>query len=117
MAPVTIYHNPACGTSRSTLALIRGKQIEPEIVEYMKTPLSSATLKDLIGKMNISVRSLLRTQEATYQALGLAQDKWSDDELVDIMVAHPDLINRPIVVTAEGVRLCRPPERVLEILQ
>lgn len=116
MSTVTIYHNPACGTSRNTLALIRSKNIEPDIIEYMKTPLSKTKLKGLIGSMHISARALLRDQEPIYRDLNLADEKWSDDELLDFMLDNPSLMNRPIVVSSIGTRLCRPPETVLDIL-
>lgn len=116
MSTVTIYHNPACGTSRNTLALIRSKNIEPDIIEYMKTPLSKTKLKSLISSMHISTRELLRDKESAYQDLNLADKKWSDDELVDFMIENPSLMNRPIVVSPTGTRLCRPPETVLGIL-
>lgn len=116
MSTVTIYHNPACGTSRNTLALIRSKNIEPDIIEYMKTPLSKTQLKSLISSMHISTRELLRDQESAYRDLNLADKKWSDDELVDFMIENPSLMNRPIVVSPTGTRLCRPAETVLGIL-
>ncbi len=113
---VTIYHNPACGTSRKTLGMIRETGEEPEVIEYLKTPPSREKLKELIAAMRIQVRALLREKGGLFQELGLSDPKWSDDELIDFMVAHPILINRPIVVTPKGARLCRPPELVLEIL-
>ena len=113
---VTIYHNPACGTSRNTLAMIRQSGEEPEVIEYLKTPQSRARLVELIKSMGISARDLLREKGTPYAELGLADPKWSDDELIDFMLAHPILINRPIVVTAKGVRLCRPSELVLDLL-
>lgn len=113
---VTIYHNPACGTSRNTLAMIRQSGEEPEVIEYLKTPPSRERLVELIAAMGISPRDLLRQKGTPYADLGLDNEKWSDDELVDFMIAHPILINRPIVVTRKGVRLCRPSEVVLEIL-
>jgi len=113
---VTIYHNPACGTSRNTLAMIRQSGEQPEVVEYLKTPPSRARLAELIKAMNIPVRALLREKGTPYAELGLADPKWSDDELIDFMLAHPILINRPIVVTEKGVRLCRPSELVLDLL-
>lgn len=116
MHPVTIYHNPACSTSRKTLELIRNHGIEPMIVLYLETPPNKTTLKKLIAEMKISARALLRDKEEIYKQLGLAENKWSDDQLIDMMVAHPKLINRPIVVTPLGVRLCRPIETALEIL-
>ncbi|MHC8472406.1 arsenate reductase (glutaredoxin) [Plesiomonas shigelloides] len=113
---VTIYHNPECGTSRNTLALIRNSGIEPEVILYLQTPPDRATLQQLIQEMGISVRALLRQNVATYAELGLAEDKFSDEQLLDAMLAHPILINRPIVVTPIGTRLCRPSEVVLDIL-
>jgi arsenate reductase len=113
---VTIYHNPACGTSRNTLAMIRQSGEEPEVIEYLKTPPDRARLVELIAAMGIPVRALLREKGTPYAELGLADPKWSDDELIDFMLAHPILINRPIVVTDKGVRLCRPSERVFDLL-
>ena len=114
---VTIYHNPSCGTSRNTLAMIRQSGEEPEIIEYLKNPPSRARLKELIKAIGIPVRELLREKGTPYAELGLADPKWSDDELIDFMLAHPILINRPIVVTPKGVRLCRPSELVLDLLE
>lgn len=114
---VTIYHNPDCGTSRNTLAMIRQSGVEPTIIEYLKTPPSRAKLKELITAMGIPVRALLREKGTPYKELGLDDPKWSDDELLDFMIAHPILINRPIVVTAKGVRLCRPSEAVIDLLE
>ena len=113
---ITIYHNPACGTSRNVLAMIRQSGEEPEIVEYLKTPPDRATLIDLIRRMGITPRALLRRKGTPYDELGLDDPKWTDDQLIDFMLAHPILINRPIVVTQKGVRLSRPSETVLEIL-
>jgi arsenate reductase len=113
---VTIYHNPDCGTSRNTLAMIRQSGVEPDIIEYLKTPPSRETLKKLIAAMGISVRTLLREKGTPYKKLGLDDPKWTDDELLDVMLAHPILINRPIVVTPKGVRLCRPSEAVIDLL-
>ena len=113
---VTIYHNPACGTSRNTLAMIRQSGEQPEVIEYLKTPPSRARLIELIGAMAIPVRALLREKGTPYAELGLADPKWSDDQLIDFMLAHPILINRPIVVTPKGVKLCRPSEAVLDLL-
>ena len=113
---ITIYHNPQCGTSRNTLAMIRNSGEEPEIIEYLKTPPSRETLNDLIRRMDIPVRALLREKGTPYHELGLENPALSDDALIDAMLAHPILINRPIVVTPLGVRLCRPSETVLEIL-
>ena len=114
---VTIYHNPSCGTSRNTLAMIRQSGEEPEIIEYVKNPPSRAQLKELIKAIGTPVRELLREKGTPYAELGLADPKWSDDELIDFMLAHPILINRPIVVTPKGVRLCRPSELVLDLLE
>jgi arsenate reductase len=113
---VTIYHNPACGTSRNTLAMIRQSGEEPEVIEYLNTPPDRARLIELIAAMAIPVRALLREKGTPYAELGLADPKWSDDELIDFMLDHPILINRPIVVTPKGTRLCRPSEAVLELL-
>lgn len=113
---VTIYHNPQCGTSRNTLAMIRQSGEEPVIVEYLKTPPSREKLVALLAAMRMPARALLREKGTPYAALGLADPKWTDDELIDLMLAHPILINRPIVETSKGVGLCRPSERVLEIL-
>jgi arsenate reductase len=113
---VTIYHNPACGTSRNTLAMIRQSGEEPDVIEYVKNPPSRARLLELIEAMGISVRALLREKGTPYAELGLADLKWSDDELIDFMLAHPILINRPIVVTPKGIKLCRPSEAVLDLL-
>lgn len=113
---VTIYHNPACGTSRNTLAMIRQSGEQPEVIEYLKNPPDRARLIELITAMGISVRALLREKGTPYADLGLADPKWSDDELIDFMLDHPILINRPIVVTPKGTRLCRPSEAVLDLL-
>jgi arsenate reductase (glutaredoxin) len=113
---VTIYHNPACGTSRNTLAMIRQSGEEPVVIEYLKNPPDRARLVELIRTMGIPVRALLREKGTPYAELGLADLKWSDDQLIDFMLAYPILINRPIVVTPKGVRLCRPSEAVLELL-
>ena len=107
---VTIYHNPACGTSRNTLAMIRQSGWEPEVIEYLKSPPSRARLVELIAAMGIPVRALLREKGTPFAELGLADPEWSDDQLIDFMLAHPILINRPIVVTPRGVKLCRPSE-------
>jgi arsenate reductase (glutaredoxin) len=114
---VTIYHNQACGTSRNTLAIIRQSGEEPEVIEYLKTPPSRARLIELIATMGIPVRALLREKGTPYAELGLADPKWTDDQLIDSMLAHPILINRPIVVTPKGVKLCRPSEAVLDLLE
>ena len=113
---VTIYHNPSCGTSRNTLAMIRQSGEEPEVIEYLKTPPSRERLVELINAMGVPVRTVLREKGTPYAELGLADPKWSDDELIDFMLAHPILIQRPIVVTGKGVRLCRPSELVLDLL-
>jgi arsenate reductase len=113
---VTIYHNPDCGTSRNTLAMIRQSGAEPEIIEYLKNPPARERLVELIAAMQIPVRALLREKATPFKELGLADPKWTDDELIDFMLASPILINRPIVVTPEGVKLCRPSEVVLDIL-
>lgn len=113
---VTIYHNPQCGTSRNTLAMIRQSGVEPEVIEYVKNPPTRTRLVELIAAMGITPRALLREKGTPYAELGLADPKWTDDELIDAMLKHPILINRPIVVTGKGVRLCRPSEAVLEIL-
>jgi len=113
---VIIYHNPDCGTSRNTLAMIRQSGVEPDIIEYLKQPPSREKLVELITQMGIYPRDLLRIEGTPYDALGLADSKWSDDDLIDFMVAHPFLINRPIVVTSKGVKLCRPSEEVVSIL-
>jgi arsenate reductase len=113
---VTIYHNPGCGTSRNALAMIRQSGEEPIVIEYLKTPPTRERLKELIAAMAIPVRALLREKGTPYAELGLDDPKWSDDQLLDFMMAHPILINRPIVVTPKGVKLCRPSEHVLSIL-
>ncbi|MEW5424857.1 arsenate reductase (glutaredoxin) [Amorphus sp. 3PC139-8] len=113
---VTIYHNPKCGTSRNVLGLIRNAGIEPVVIEYLKTPPTRDELVDLIARMDIPVRELLRRKGTPYDELGLDDPKWSDDELIDFMMAHPILINRPIVVAPRGVKLCRPSETVLDLL-
>jgi len=116
MSTITIYHNPACGTSRNVLALIRNSGEEPTIVEYLKTPPDRTTLEKLIAVMGIAPRELLREKGTPYAELGLDDPKWSDDELIGFMRQHPILINRPIVVTPLGTKLCRPSEAVLDIL-
>ena len=113
---VTIYHNPVCGTSRNTLALIRNAGVEPTVIEYLKTPPDRATLVDLLKRMGMRPRQLLRERGTPYGELGLSADHWTDDQLIDQMLAHPILINRPIVVTPWGVKLSRPSEVVLDIL-
>jgi arsenate reductase len=114
---VIIYHNPACGTLRNTLAMIRQSGVEPEVIEYLKNPLSRARLIELIRAMAIPVRALLREKGTPYAELRLADPKWSDDELIDFMLAHPILINRPVVVTPKGSKLCRPSAAVLDLLE
>ena len=116
MAAITIYHNPACGTSRNTLALIRNSGEEPEVIEYLKTPPDKARLQALLAAMGISARELLREKGTPYAELDLGNAKWSEAELLDFMVQHPILMNRPVVVTPLGARLCRPSEQVLDIL-
>ena len=116
MAAITIYHNPACGTSRNTLALIRNSGIEPEVIEYLKTPPTKAKLLQLLAAMGITARELLREKGTPYAELGLNDTKWTDDELLDFVVQHPILMNRPVVVTALGTKLCRPSEAVLDLL-
>lgn len=111
-----IYHNPECGTSRNALAMIRNAGIEPHVIEYLKTPPSRALLRQLIARMGISVREAVREKAAPYAELGLDNPALTDEQLLDAMLAHPILINQPIVVTPEGVRLCRPSERVLDLL-
>lgn len=113
---VTIYHNPDCGTSRNTLAMIRQSGVEPVVIEYLKTPPSRERLKQLVAAMGMSLRALLRERGTPYRELGLDDPKWTDDQLLDVMMAHPILINRPIVVTAKGARLCRPSEAVVDLL-
>jgi arsenate reductase len=113
---VTIYHNPDCGTSRNTLAMIRQSGEEPVVIEYLKHPPDRARLAELIHAMAIPVRALLREKGTPYAELGLGDPKWSDDQLIDFMLAHPILINRPIVETPKGTRLCRPSEAVLDLL-
>ncbi len=111
-----IYHNPACGTSRNVLAAIRAAGIEPRVIEYLKTPPSRAELEDLIARMGIPVRALLRRQGTPFEELGLDDPALSDAALIDAMMAHPILINRPIVISPKGVKLCRPSESVAELL-
>ena len=118
MTPITIYHNPKCGTSRNTLALIRNTGVEPTVVLYLEQPPSKAELVQLLADMGMSVRALLRRKGTPYDELGLDDEsRWSDEALLDVMLEHPILINRPIVVTPWGTRLCRPSEVVLDILQ
>ena len=113
---VIIYHNPDCGTSRNTLAMIRNAGVEPHVIEYLKTPPTRAMLTQLIARMGISVRALLREKGTPYAELGLGNPALTDDQLLDAMMAHPILINRPIVVSPKGVKLCRPSEDVLDLL-
>lgn len=116
MNPITIYHNPACGTSRNVLAMIRNSGEEPVVIEYLKTPPDRATLTALIAAMGVPVRAVLREKGTPYAELGLDDPKWSDEQLIGFMLQHPILINRPIVVTPLGTLLCRPSEAVLDIL-
>lgn len=116
MSDITIYHNPACGTSRNVLALIRNSEQEPTVIEYLQTPPDRATLLGLIAAMGITVRDVLRQKGTPYNELGLDDPQWTDEQLLDFMRQHPILINRPIVVTPLGARLCRPSEAVLDIL-
>lgn len=116
MSSITIYHNPACGTSRNTLALIRHAGIEPVVVEYLKTPLTAAQLAELVAALAIPVRDLLREKGTPFTELGLADTKWSEAELLGFIEQHPILMNRPVVVTPLGAKLCRPSEEVLELL-
>ena len=113
---MTIYHNPKCGTSRNTLEMIRESGVEPQVIEYLKTPPSREELVDLIARTGLPVRDILRQKGTPYDELGLGEDKWTDDQLIDFMMEHPILINRPIVVSEKGVRLCRPSEKVLDLL-
>jgi arsenate reductase len=116
LTDIVIYHNPACGTSRNTLALIRNSGVEPHVVEYLKTPPVRALLVAMIARAGLRPRDVLREKGTPYAELGLGDDALSDDALVDAMMAHPILINRPLVVSPLGVRLCRPSEAVLDIL-
>jgi arsenate reductase (glutaredoxin) len=116
MNQITIYHNPKCGTSRNTLAMIRHAGVEPTVIEYLKNPPDRNTLKDLLKQMDLSVRDVLRQKGTPYEELGLGDSRWTDEQLLDFIEQHPILINRPIVVTPLGARLCRPSEVVLEIL-
>ncbi|WP_296508623.1 arsenate reductase (glutaredoxin) [Rhodoferax sp.] len=113
---ITIFHNPACGTSRNTLEMIRNSGEEPTVIEYLKTPPTKARLQELLTAMGTGVRPLLREKGTPYAELDLANEKWTDDELLDFMLAHPILINRPVVETPLGTRLCRPSELVLDLL-
>ncbi len=112
----TIYHNPNCGTSRKTLALLQERGLEPKVIEYLKDPPTRDELVRLLDEMEMAPRELIRRKGDLYDELGLADPKWSDDQLIDFMIEHPILIERPIVVGPKGTRLCRPMERVLEIL-
>ena len=114
--PVTIFHNPACGTSRNVLAMIRNSGVEPEVIDYLKTPLTADRLAALIDALGTGTRSLLRQKGTPYDELGLGDAKWSDAQLIEFIVQHPILMNRPVVVTPLGTRLCRPSEVVLELL-
>ncbi len=116
MTDVVIYHNPDCGTSRNTLAMIRNAGIEPHVIEYLKTPPARALLAQLIARAGLTPRTILREKGTPYAELGLGNPELTDDELLDAMMAHPILINRPLVVTPSGVKLCRPSEVVLDIL-
>ena len=116
MSDITIYHNPACGTSRNVLALIRNSGEDPTVIEYLKTPPDRSTLVGLIQAMGIPVRDVLRQKGTPYEELGIGDPKWTDEQLIDFMLQHPILINRPIVVSPLGARLCRPSEAVLDIL-
>ena len=116
MSTITIYHNPACGTSRNVLGLIRNSGEEPTIIEYLKTPPDRDTLQALIAAMGVPVRAVLREKGTPYAELDLGKPKWSDDDLIGFMLQHPILINRPIVVTPLGTKLCRPSEAVLDLL-
>lgn len=113
---VTIYHNPACGTSRNVLALIRNSGEDPTVIEYLRTPPDRTTLERLVADLGIPVREVLRQKGTPFDELGLADPKWTDPQLIDFMLQHPILMNRPIVVTPLGTRLCRPSEAVLDIL-
>lgn len=116
MSDITTYHNPSCGTSRNVLGLIRHAGIEPEVIEYLKTPPSKQKLRQLVAEMGITVRDLLRQKGTPYGELGLADLKWTDEQLLDFIGQHPILMNRPVVVTRLGTKLCRPSEEVLELL-
>ena len=116
MSDITIFHNPACGTSRNVLALIRNSGVEPVVVEYLKTPPSRTKLVELLAAMGIGVRDLLRRKGAPYEALKLDEAHWTDEQLIDFIVAYPILMNRPVVVSPLGTRLCRPSETVLNLL-
>ncbi len=113
---VTIYHNPSCGTSRNTLALLRENGVEPEIVEYLKKPLTKKEVKEMVQRSGLGARAFLRTREKLYDELDLANPKWTDEQLIDVLAGNPPLLNRPVVSTPKGVRPCRPVETVLELL-
>jgi arsenate reductase (glutaredoxin) len=116
MDDITIFHNPACGTSRNTLALIRHAGLEPTVIEYLKTPPSREKLRDLVAATGQPVRALLRDKGTPYGELGLEDPKWTDEQLLDFIERHPILLNRPVVITPMGTKLCRPSEEVLELL-
>ena len=116
MSEITIYHNPKCGTSRNTLAMIRNSGVEPRVINYLETPPDRNTLENLITAMGIDARSLLRQKGSPYDELDLGNSKWTDAQLINFMLQHPILINRPIVITPLGTRLCRPSEAVLDLL-
>lgn len=116
MTAITIYHNPKCGTSRNTLAMIRNSGVEPEVIEYLKTPPSRERLRELLAAMGVGVRAVLRQKGTPYDELDLGNPAWTDEQLLDFIEQHPVLLNRPIVVTPLGTRLCRPSETVLDIL-
>lgn len=116
MSDVTIFHNPDCGTSRNTLAILRHAGIEPQVIEYLKTPTSKEQVRQLLAEMKMSVRQLLRERGTPFAELGLADPKWSDEQLLDFIQVHPILMNRPVVRTPLGTKLCRPSEAVLELL-
>ncbi len=116
MSDITIYHNPKCGTSRNVLALIRNSGVEPTVVEYLKTPLDRPALRALLARLQVGVREVLRQKGTPYDELDLDNPAWTDEQLLDFVVQHPILLNRPIVVTPLGAKLCRPSEQVLDIL-
>lgn len=116
MSDITIFHNPACGTSRNTLALIRHAGIEPDIIEYLKTPPTKEALRGLVSAAGLTTRELLREKGTPFAELDLGNPRWTDEELLDYVIAHPILMNRPVVVTPRGTRLCRPSEEVLALL-
>lgn len=116
MSDITIYHNPKCGTSRNTLAMIRASGVEPRVVLYLETPPSLEELQSLITAMGVPVREVLRQKGTPYEELDLGNPKWTDEDLINFMLQHPILMNRPIVVSPKGTRLCRPSEQVLDLL-